>query len=392
MNVANWKAVRSWSVASQKVPVTDRSKGRTCDVLLVITHLTPGGSLEVLDLMAEELRRQGLAVQRVALYRGLAADGAKPHYHILEDSESLDWRGYAKVFVRLVTFIRSTGATAVIGHMPVANVFAALSAVLVGARCRISTHHQPAWAQRGALQVVDRLLGATGAYSHIVAVSEAVETSFQKYPDSYRRLISVIPNVIRPIAPKASRAAVRRRFGIPAPAVLFVTIGRLSPEKNAISTIRAVSRVDNAHLVMVGDGPLRESAAALVAELNVGNRIHLVGHVGKQTAMDLLFASDVFLQLSHYEGQSLALLQAIQARKAIVTSDIASQSEVLRLGDGNSAGLLCDPDDLDAMTAAITRVAKGRKLRRELAARSAMLSSRTDVASWGRDYASLLRL
>jgi glycosyltransferase involved in cell wall biosynthesis len=143
---------------------------------------------------------------------------------------------------------------------------------------------------------------------------------------------------------------------------------------------------------MVGDGPLRESATALIAELNVGDRIHLLGQVDKQTAMDLLFACDVFLQLSHYEGQSLALLQAVQARKPIVTSDIASQSEVLRLGDGNFAGLLCDPHDLDAMTAAISRVAKSRKLRRDLAARSAMLSSRTDIASWGRDYASLLRL
>src|SRR5262245_13557858 len=70
MNVAHWQAVKWWSVADEDAQSSEVSETRMYDVLLVITHLTPGGSLEVLNLMAEELRKQGLSVRTVALYRG----------------------------------------------------------------------------------------------------------------------------------------------------------------------------------------------------------------------------------------------------------------------------------------------------------------------------------
>src|SRR5262245_4406023 len=392
MNVVDWKAVRSWSVAGENARSTDASEGRTCDVVLAITHLAPGGSLEVFDLAAEELRKQGLSVRSVALYRGRALSGTERHCHVLDDRESLDWLGYVRAFVRFARYMRSTRAAAVIGFMPAASVLGAMAGIMAGSRCRIPIHHQPAWAQRGMVQVIDRLLGAAGIYSHIVAVSDSGETSFEKYPHSYRRRISVIPNAVRLITPKSTRAAVRRRYGIPPRAILFASIGRLSREKNTINMIRAAGLVDRAYLVIAGDGPLREEAEALILDQNLGHRIRLLGQVDQQTVMDLLFASDAFVQLSYQEGRSLALLEALHAGKAIVTSEIPSQREVLRLEDGTSAGLHCNPDDVGAMAKTILAVAKTKKLRRELAARAAKLSARTDLANWGREYASLLRV
>src|SRR5262245_61867295 len=126
MNVAGWKAIKSWSETGENARLGENARfaeasRQTCDVLLVITHLTPGGSLEVLNLMAEELRKQGLSVQTVALYRGVPAAGTEHRYHLLDDRERLDWLGYAKSFIRLAMYMRSTGASAIIGFMPVAN-------------------------------------------------------------------------------------------------------------------------------------------------------------------------------------------------------------------------------------------------------------------------------
>jgi glycosyltransferase involved in cell wall biosynthesis len=98
----------------------------------------------------------------------------------------------------------------------------------------------------------------------------------------------------------------------------------------------------------------------------------------------------VFLQLSFSEGRSVALLEALCAERPIVASDIASQAEVLSLASGQSAGILCDPSDVDAMANAIRMVSDRPDLRRFLSERAASLKPKIDPQEMGRGYAALL--
>jgi glycosyltransferase involved in cell wall biosynthesis len=359
-------------------------------VLFVLTHAGPGGTLEVLRLVTRELQALGQRVEIVSLYRG--------HSHpedidcdVLVDDRRPGVFGYVAALVKLAKRTRTTRPAAVVGFMPVANLFGAVAAMLAGVRCRISSHHQMRTAQHWTVRALDWIFGTTGAYSRTVVVSESVRDSFRSYPKTYVDRMRVIPNAIGPISPRIDRLTVRNALGIPQDAVLLASIGRLSAAKNALRTVVATARVSDVCIVLVGDGPQRPEVERYIASEGLEGRIILAGQLDHQAAVDILFASDVFVHLSLFEGRSMAMLEALSAGKAILASDIAAQKEVMRMQDGRLAGLAVEPLDEGAITTAITSLARDEKLRRELAFRARALAAELNPAQMGRDYVALLK-
>src|SRR5207237_5881897 len=93
------------------------------------------------------------------------------------------------------------------------------------------------------------------------------------------------------------------------------TVGRLSPQKAPLDLLAAFTRVaerlPDAHLVMVGSGPLRQEVEAAVERAGLAQRVHLVGL--RRDVPEILRAFDVFALRSHYEGLARVLPQAMAA-------------------------------------------------------------------------------
>src|SRR6185436_20792451 len=81
----------------------------------------------------------------------------------------------------------------------------------------------------------------------------------------------------------------------------------------------------------------------------------------------LLAACDVFALPSLYEGSSLAVLEAMAARRAVVSSAIGGTEELIE--DGRN-GLLVEPGDVAGLRAALARLLEDAELRGELGRRS----------------------
>ena len=359
-------------------------------VLLVITHVTPGGTREVLELLAHELQLRGFEIRLVAIYRGSGVSSKPEGYDVLVDDVRLSAAGYAKAAARLIRMIRSSPPDIVLSFLPAANIIAGVASRICGVPRRIASHHSPGWVQHSLLRTMDRALGSLGFFSDIVCVSRSVEASFASYPRQYLRRISVIANGIRPVAPKLARARVRQHYGLPQDAVVFTMIGRLSEEKNVLNAVRAAARTPGAYLALAGDGPLREAVQECIRESGASERIVLVGSLDHQNAIDLLAASDVFVQISFYEGRSLAMLEAIAIGRPVIASDIPAQREALTLSNGNLAGLVCDPADIDSISAAMGRLVSDAPLRQQLSASVSLLKDGLDLGRMGDAYASLL--
>ena len=363
---------------------------RNCDVLFVVTHLSPGGTREMIALIADELRTHGLDVDVAALYRGKNADLREFACDIIIDRERLSGFGYVKAFIRLTRHVRALRPRAILSFMPAANIVGTLSAWVIGIHRRIATHHQPGWTQHPVLRILDWTWGSIGMYNQIIAISHSIQSSFADYPHWYLERIRVIPNAIKSISPRSGSASVREQFGLSADAILIVVIGRLSQEKNLFNTLAGAASAAGIQIALVGDGPLRGEIERYIAAAHLENKVFLLGHVDRQVATDILFAADVFLQLSSFEGRSLALLEAVYAEKAIVVSDIPSQREVLSLCDGSVAGLVCDPNNVNLIAAAISAVSSNERLRRELAAKTRSLKRSFDSTKMGREYVEVL--
>lgn len=134
----------------------------------------------------------------------------------------------------------------------------------------------------------------------------------------------------------------------------FIALGRLSPEKRYDRMIGALAKVapryPNAVLLICGSGPLQAQLTHLAKRLGVAAQVRFLGQVSDP--YPLLAQSDVCVMSSDYEGQPMALLEALCLNKTCIGTDIPGIRSVLK----NGAGHLVAPTEdalADAMIAAI---------------------------------------
>jgi glycosyltransferase involved in cell wall biosynthesis len=111
----------------------------------------------------------------------------------------------------------------------------------------------------------------------------------------------------------------RGEFGLPPDRLIVLMVSALIPSKRVSLAIEAVSRVPNAHLVVAGDGPLRQAIDALAAKLLPTRYSRL--SVAPEKMVDLYRSSDIFLHLSKVEAFGIAYLEALACGLPIVAHD-----------------------------------------------------------------------
>ena len=156
------------------------------------------------------------------------------------------------------------------------------------------------------------------------------------------------------------RSGARASLGVPTEAFVVGTVGRLSRQKRHDLLIQALSRLTDQmptmHLVILGDGELREETKKLAADLLPG-RVTLTGH--RVDVPQILGALDMFALSSDFEGLPFALLEAMATGLPIVTTDVQGAGEAIR---HEREGLLVPPGEPDTLAAAIFRLASDRHL------------------------------
>lgn len=116
----------------------------------------------------------------------------------------------------------------------------------------------------------------------------------------------------------------------------YITVGRLSPEKNHARLIEAFARVHCmdplTRLVIVGDGPLYKYLQSFVRKLGLYNAVKLVGQT--ENPYQLMKHADVFVLSSDYEGQPMVLLEALVLGLPVITTSFGSVNGALPQGVG----------------------------------------------------------
>ncbi|NYT79831.1 CDP-glycerol glycerophosphotransferase family protein [Alcaligenaceae bacterium] len=118
--------------------------------------------------------------------------------------------------------------------------------------------------------------------------------------------------------------------------IVFLTIGRMSPEKDQAKLIRAFAQarktIPGAKLIILGDGPLYKTLESLIAELNLQNTVLLAGQ--RSNPFPALKACDCFVLSSNHEGQPMVLLEALTLGKKIIATDIDGNRGILGQYEG----------------------------------------------------------
>lgn len=213
------------------------------------------------------------------------------------------------------------------------------------------------WLPGFAQQALRRTLGQAhsvlvpGAYWHRVMVDELGLAPSH---------VQVLPNAVR--VPRA----LPERSQHPGCRILF--LGRLTASKGVPELLDALAdrRLRDldwqARLAGPGDvDGVRRRAAAL----GIGHRVEVSGWVPEIEARRLLGASDIFVLPSHFEGLSMALLEAMAFGLAVIATPVGATEDAI--ADGVS-GVLVPVGDRDALARALGRVTGDAALRGALQA------------------------
>jgi len=200
----------------------------------------------------------------------------------------------------------------------------------------------------------------------VIAVSDWLKKETQRIFGASKE-IQVVPNFVdvARFRPREGRASPLLCVCAEAPIVMHVSNFR--PVKRLADTVRAFADAttgSKAQLVLVGDGPERAAAEALVAELHLGERVQFLGLV--DDVSDLLPFADVLVVSSESESFGLAALEAHACGVPVVGYDSGGMREVV---EDDKSGFLVRFGDVPALAARLRALLSDVTLRRDFGAR-----------------------
>lgn len=144
-------------------------------------------------------------------------------------------------------------------------------------------------------------------------------------------------------------------------------VGRLRWEKGVHVLITAfaevVSKIPEAMLVVVGDGPDREKLQAQTNELGISSNIIWLGWKTQKEAFQIYGLIDVIAMPSLFEGFGLTAVEAMAAGVPVVATDVDGLSEII---DSGQSGILTNVDDSSSIASEIIRILSKPDLRYKL--------------------------
>ncbi len=212
---------------------------------------------------------------------------------------------------------------------------------------------------------VERWLGKRS--DRLIAISAQVQNDLVKtYAISDGRNVVIVPlgfklEKLARVAP-ADRLRARAVLDIAPDTLVVSTVGRLTAIKQhglLLDAFRqALARDGRLRLLIVGDGELRAELEQQVKSAGLDATVRFLGWRGD---LDVIYgATDIFMLTSRNEGTPVALIEAMAAGVAAVSTDVGGVRDVIT---SPAEGTLVPFGDAAALTEAMLRFAGDAGLR-----------------------------
>lgn len=298
-------------------------------ILQIIPTLDRAGAEKQLSLLAAGLPAGEFDVRVCALTRGGP---------LLEDLEKAGvpatvigkrWKLDPEAFWRLRRWVAGWKPDLIHTWLFAANAYGRAAGILCGVKCLVAGERcADPWKGRHEL-AIDRYLARRTR--RIVANSTGVVEFYARH-GLPREKFTVIPNGVLPPKPSPTpRDLLLEELGLPPDAKLIGLVGRLWPQKRVDEAIWAadlLKRVhETAHLLILGDGPLRDRLRRFREKVEIADRVHFLGQ--RDDAWRILPHFDILWSTSAYEGQSNAIMEAMSHGIPVVATDIPGTRDLV---------------------------------------------------------------
>ncbi len=154
----------------------------------------------------------------------------------------------------------------------------------------------------------------------IISPSQMTYDTLRDY--GIKTKMRVIPTGVNiPPYSHSQRKLDREQYGFDDSDLLLLSLSRVSKEKNIDQLIKHFPEIHqqypNAHLMIVGDGPARDSLEKLAHQTRLDDHIHFYGEVDHDQVSRFYQMADLYVNASDSESQGLTYLEAMVNRLPI---------------------------------------------------------------------------
>jgi glycosyltransferase involved in cell wall biosynthesis len=241
---------------------------------------------------------------------------------------------------------------------------------------RLYTHLAAAGARRARMILADSEASRRDILAHLGISAERV------------RVVYLAADVrFRPARDSGELARVRAKYNLPERFVFY--IGGFDVRKNVRVVVEAFDALEAERAAgwkLVLAGRLPETNTPFFPDPRVGasEAVQFIGHVPEEDKPALFAAAGAFVYPSLYEGFGLPPLEALACSTPVLCANTSSLPEVV-----GGAGILINPREVSAWTAALRAVLNDEMLRRDLGARGLLQAKKF---SWARTARATLEV
>jgi glycosyltransferase involved in cell wall biosynthesis len=266
---------------------------------------------------------------------------------------------------RIRRYLRNAQPEIVHTFLLTASLYGRLAAMLARVPIVIGTEVNIYERKRPSHALAERLLML--GTDRVVASAESVRQFYIRQVHADPAKVDVIYNAVdwAQLQTTKTREEIRRSLSLPCDQPVAGIVARLTEQKGhtyLFDALACTPGLEALHLLVVGDGDLRESLSRRVETLGLSSRVHFAG--ARRDLGDLLSAVDLFVLPSLWEGLPLSLVLAMGAGLPVVATRVAGLPEVV---EHERTGLLVPPADAAALGSALARIVGDRAFARRMA-------------------------
>lgn len=241
-------------------------------------------------------------------------------------------------------------------HSRIDTLIAGTAARLAGTPLIVRTRHLS--------NKVGSMLSYTWLPHRVTTVSDHVREYLVSRGVPAERAATVYSPIALPTVPEQS--TLREELGLSADSIVIACVAVMRTTKGHRELIEALAPLmadrPRVHLVLVGAGsPVFEQVQAQIAELPVGDRIHMLGT--RRDVPNVLAGSDLFALATWQEASGTVFVEAAWAGLPVVGYDVGGVAEMMQPGVN---GILVAPRDVTALREAIARLLDDPALRQAM--------------------------
>ncbi|WAW10587.1 glycosyltransferase [Oxalobacter vibrioformis] len=203
-------------------------------------------------------------------------------------------------------------------------------------------------------------------YDHVITISEAIRQVLLSEgvpPEKVTCVRSAVDPA--PYLHAVDRTAMRQEFSLPDNAIVIGIVAQLIPRKGHAYLIEAIKTLSREYphlrVLCFGQGPLRSQLESAVQQKNLSDIIQFTGF--RTDLPKWLGGLDILAHPADMEGLGVSLLQASAAAVPIITTRAGGLPEAVL---ENATGILIEPGDTHALTAALKLLIDDADLRHTL--------------------------